>query len=388
MWKQLAVSLVLLVVAGGIWLRYYPGAPEMLQRWGIDWASAAVPAHRQEEQARGEGGDQDGPAMVVAEQIGTETINDRLSAIGTGRAIRSVSVTPFDAGRLTEVVVDSGSRVEAGDLIARLDSEAEEIALDRAKIALADAAARLERVNALRQSNTVTAVQVNEAELAVENARLEVRDAELTLDRRSIEAPIDGIVGILPVSAGNYVTSQTEIATIDDRSRILVDFWVPERFAGMIEVGQPLSATSIARPGQRYQGEVSAIDNRVDAQSRTLRVQASLENEGDALRAGMSFQVEMSFPGDTYPSVDPLAIQWGADGAFVWLVEDGKTRRAPVTIIQRNTDSVLVAGRFGGATAVVIEGIHAVREGADVGLIGSNEPANRPAASGAGTTGS
>jgi RND family efflux transporter MFP subunit len=379
LWKQLVVSLVLLIVAAGVWARYYPGATETLQRWGMDWASAATPEQRPEAAGGDDAGGRRQPAMVVAERIGEATINDRLSAIGTGRAIRSVTVTPFASGRLTEVLVDSGTRVEAGATIARLDSEAEEIALDRARIALADTTARLDRVNALRRSNTVTTVQVNDAELAVQNANLEVRDAELTLERRSIVAPIDGVIGILPVSAGNYVTPQTEIATIDDRSRILVDFWVPERFASMITVGQPLSASSVARPGEVYEGEVSAIDNRIDPQSRTLRVQASLDNEGDTLRAGMSFQVAMSFPGDTYPSVDPLAIQWGADGAYVWLVDDGKTRRAPITIIQRNTDSVLVSGNFDGAGSVVTEGIHAVREGADVGLIGSNEVERRAA---------
>ena len=60
------------------------------------------------------------------------------------------------------------------------------------------------------------------------------------------------------------------------------------------------------------------------------------------LRAGMSFQVAMRFAGDTYPSVDPLSVQWGADGAFVWAIKDGKAKRTPVRIIQRNTESVLV----------------------------------------------
>src|SRR5690606_26730130 len=121
---------------------------------------------------------------------------------------------------------------------------------------------------------TVTAVQLTEAELAVSNARLAVRDAELTLERRSILSPISGIVGIIPVSVGNHVTQQTEIATVDDRSRIVVDFWVPERFAGMIAVGQPVAAASVARPNDTFGGVVSAIDNRIDAKSRTLHVQA------------------------------------------------------------------------------------------------------------------
>lgn len=373
-WKQLAVCLVVVLVAAGLWVRFFPGAPQTLERWGLDWMAAAIPGAggNTPPDAAGHagGGFNQQPGLVVAAQIETATINDRLSAIGTGRALNSVSVTPFASGRLTELLVEPGSHVQAGDVLARLDSEAEEITLDRSRIALADAEARLERIRALRSSNTATSVQVNEAELAVSNARLAVRDAELTLDRRSIAAPISGIVGILPVSAGNAVTAQTEIATIDDRSRIVVDFWVPERFAGMISLGQPVAAASVARPDESYGGEVSAIDNRVDAQSRTLRVQARVANDEDRLRAGMSFRVEMTFPGDTFPSVDPLAIQWGTDGAFVWAVDaDGIARRINVRIIQRNTDSVLVSGDFGTASAVVTEGIHSVREGAPVRVV-------------------
>ena len=71
-------------------------------------------------------------------------------------------------------------------------------------------------------------------------------------------------------------------------------------------------------------------------------MQASIANARDSLRAGMSFEVTMTFPGDTYPAVSPLAIQWGADGAFIWAVADGKAKRVPVRIIQRNTENVLV----------------------------------------------
>jgi RND family efflux transporter MFP subunit len=174
------------------------------------------------------------------------------------------------------------------------------------------------------------------------------------------------------------VTSQTVITTIDDRSAIVIDFWVPERFAGAIEVGQSITATPISRPGRSFQGTVSAVDNRVDEKSRTLRVQARIENDDDSLRAGMSFQVAMGFPGDVYPSVDPLAIQWGTDGAFVWAILDGKARRTPVRIIQRNSEAVLVDADLAAGDQVVTEGIHVVREGADV-LIAS-APDSAPAA--------
>jgi len=384
-WKQLAVCAVVVLVAGGIWARFFPGAPEVLQRWGLDWAVAAVsgPSAEPSAEAPASGFNQQ-PGLVVAAQIQTATINDRLSAIGTGRALDSVAVMPFASGRLTEILVKSGSLVKVGDVLARLDSDAEEIALDRTRFALQDAEARLKRIQSLRSSNTATAVQLTEAELGVSNAKL----AELTLERRSIIAPISGVVGILPVSVGNAVTAQTEIATIDDRTRIVVDFWAPERFAGMISIGQDVEASSIARPDESYSGEVSAIDNRIDVASRTLRIQARIDNAEDRLRAGMSFQVEMAFPGDTYPAVDPLAIQWGTSGAFVWAVDTGGiARRVPVRIIQRNTDSVLVAGDFGTASAVVTEGIHSVREGAPVRVV-SGPTAEQQSAKAASLTGS
>ena len=387
-WKQILICCLVLAVAVVGWARFFPGAGDVLERWGVDWALAATkdPAAAGNEgagrQGRG-GGGFGGSPLVVTAPVTFSTINDRLAAIGTGQALSSVIVNPFASGRLVEIPVRSGSVVEAGTVLARLDSEAEEIAVDRARIALDDAEARLERVMALRSSNTVTAVQQTEAELAVGNARLQLREAELALDRRSIVAPISGIVGILPVSVGNYVTAQTEIATIDDRSEILVDFWVPERFATAIEIGAELTATPVARRDETFKGVVSSIDNRVDPESRTLRVQGRIDNPDDALRAGMSFQVEMRFPGDTYPAVDPLAVQWSAEGAYIWSVTDGRAARVPVRIIQRNTDSVLVEAEIAEGQQVVTEGVHAVREGGEVQIARQND---QPAATTTGTT--
>jgi len=375
-WKQILLALVLLVVAAGVWARFFPGAPEVLARWGIDIGGSAVADSGSGSNRSGQGARQGGgpETAVVTVAVKQAVINDRLSAIGTGRANNSVTVKPYTSGRVNSIDVASGARVEAGTVIARLDSDVEEISLDRAKIALADAEAKLERMQSLRRTNTATQVQVTDAELAVGNARLALRDAQLNLDRRAITAPIAGIVGILPVEAGNYVTTETVVATIDDRSSIKIDFFVPERFAANMVVGGHLTASPIARPDEIFEGEVSAVDNRVDDKSRTLLVQAQIPNDRDTLRAGMSFKVEVRFPGDAFPSVDPLAIQWGTDGAFVWVVRDGKAKRTPVSVVQRNTESVLVAAEgIAPGDSVVTEGVHAVREGADV-LIANSVP--------------
>lgn len=388
-WKQTILGLILLAVALGAWIAWFPGAGTLLANAGIPVPAWAA---RQEAQAQGDGqnagrqrggGERGQQGEVIAAPVTRATINDRLQAIGTGQANASVVVNPFDSGRIASIEVTPGGKVAAGDILARLDSDSEEIAVDRAKLAVEDAKTKLDRVQTLRTARTATAVQVADAELVLSNAKLAQRDAELALTRRAIRSPIAGIVGILPVETGDYVTSQTAIATIDDRSRIVVDFWVPERFASQISVGQPVSASPVARPGDLLSGTITAVDNRLDQTSRTMQVQAAIPNDDDHLRAGMSFQVTMKFSGDTYPAVDPLAIQWGGDGAFVWQVRDGKASRTPVRIIQRNTETVLVEGDLADGQMVVTQGIHLVRDGGDVHVAKRDEQSKpTPVASG------
>ncbi|RWP25858.1 efflux RND transporter periplasmic adaptor subunit [Mesorhizobium sp.] len=373
-WKQFVFALVILVAAAAAWVRFFPGAPDVLARWGIDWADAATPptvtsAVDNTGQA-GSRSDAGQSVTIVALPAATAVINDRLRAIGTGRANASVTVNPYSSGRLVEFLVESGAHVEKGQIIATLDSDTEVIAQDRAKVALQDAQAKLDRVKSLRASNAATAVAVADAEVVLANAKLALRDAELALQRRSIVAPIAGVVGILPISAGNYVTSQSAVATLDDRSSILVEFWVPERFAAVVKVGAQLSATPIANPNKAYTGTVSAIDNHIDEASRTLLVKAKIANPADSLRAGMSFQITMKFPGDSYPAVSPLAIQWGSDGAYIWTIVDGKAKRVAVRIIQRNTETVLIDAPIVSGDMVVTEGTQSVSEGGEVRIAG------------------
>ncbi|MCV3207305.1 efflux RND transporter periplasmic adaptor subunit [Mesorhizobium sp. YC-39] len=378
-WKQIVFALVILVAAAAAWVRFFPGAPDVLARWGIDWAYAATsPAAMGAVSNARQAGGRDGAGQlvtIVALPAAKAVINDRLQAIGTGRANASVTVNPYSSGRLIEFLVKSGAHIEKGEIIATLDSETEVIAQNRAKLALQDAQAKLNRVRSLRASNAATSVAVADAEVVLANAKLALSDAELALQRRSIVAPISGTVGILPISAGNYVTSQSAITTLDDRSSILVDFWVPERFAAAVKVGAQLSATPIANPNQTYTGTVSAIDNHIDEKSRTLLVKAKIANPADSLRAGMSFQITMKFPGDSYPAVSPLAIQWGSDGAYVWAVQDGKAKRVAVRIIQRNTETVLIDAPIVSGDMVVTEGTQNVSEGGEVRIAGEEQRA-------------
>ncbi|CAM1656732.1 RND efflux pump [Bartonella choladocola] len=316
---------------------------------------------------------------VVVKPVSQKLINDRLSAIGTGRALATVAVTPWSSGVMDKIYVSAGMHVNVGDPVAKLDSDNEEIAVERAKVEVNDAELTMARTVKLRASNTATEVQELSAKLALDKARLALRDAELAADRRTIRAPVSGIVGILPVDAGNYVTSDTTIARIDNRDHILIDVWVPERFAPLIKIGQQVKATSIARPGEEFVGRISAIDNMIDEQSRTLRIRAEVDNASGVLQSGMSFSVSLAFPGDPYPAVDPLAIQWNAEGAYVWRVKngsmengsmkDGIVEHVRVGIVQRNADSVLVTGALHQGDLVVTKGVQNLQDKSAVDVL-------------------
>ena len=372
LWKQGVVSLVVLAAAVAVWARHFPVAAQFLERAGIATASVEPPGPARSGApgaGRGEAPLVRGVAVVDAK------INDSITAIGDGRAARSVTVTPYDDGRVASVEVVSGDYVKAGTPLVRLESDSDQIELDRSRLTLDDARATLTRDQELVRSHAMTQVELRAAQLAVSQAELAERDAELALEHRVIRAPFDGWVGILGVDVGDQVTSSTAIATLDDRSHILVDFRVPERFVGQVRVGSPVSAQPLALPGQQLAGEVVTVDSRISTDTRTLRVRASFDNSDDMLRAGMAFSIGMKFPGDVYAAVDPLAIQWSADGPYVWTGVDGKATQVPVRIVQRNNDAVLVDAKLDPGAIVVTEGVQLLRAGAPFRLEGAAEPA-------------
>ncbi|MBU1303924.1 MAG: efflux RND transporter periplasmic adaptor subunit [Alphaproteobacteria bacterium] len=308
------------------------------------------------------------------------TINASLVAIGEGSAANSVTIASPAGGNLAEVLVRPGQSVAVGDVIARLESENEQIAYDRAKLAADDANATLTRTEGLANSKTVAATALTAAQLAAANADLELRNAQLALSRRTMTSPISGTVGLITVTPGNYVTAQTPITTVDDTSEILVNFWIPERYAPAITLDAPVSVSAIALPGQKFGGKVRAIDSRIDPASRTLQIQAEIPNTDGALRAGMSFTVAVSFPGEQYPAVNPLAILWSQDGSYVWKYSDGKAVRVPAEIVQRNSDGVLVRADLAAGDAIITEGILQLNDGADVTLLSGPDGISRAAA--------
>ncbi len=373
-WKQAIgiLALVALTVVG--WALYVPAARPLLAAAGLAGplqraGLLAAPSEAAGTGAPGGGGQAGnaggGPVRVIAALPVEETLVIRVEAIGTARGVRSVNIAAEISGRIASLETDSGAYIESGAPLVRLDSAEAQIALDRATIALADARRSFDRLQTLNQSGSATDLQLQQAELALREAELQRREAELVLSHHRITAPITGWVGILAVEAGDLVTPGSAIATIEDRSTLLVDFRVPERVANLLKPEDAIRAAPVSDPAQTLTGRISALDNRVDEASRSLRVQARVPNDGDRMRPGMAIVLSLDVTGGRYPAVDPLSIQWAAEGAYVWVLRDGKAQRQTVRILQRNADAVLVEATFAPGDLVVVEGVMALRPGTD-----------------------
>ncbi len=367
--KQLALSVVVLAAGAALAVWYTPEGAALLARASgkpvaTDGAGQGAPGQTGG-QGAGQGRRSDGPPLVVVVPVTEGLANARLDAIGTGEALNSVTVMPQGSGVVTRLAVKAGDPVKAGQLLGQLDNQSELLARDKAAVTLKGS---LETKKTYEGSNaSITRLQQFTAGVTAEEAQLELNIAETNLKKRDIIAPADGVAGIVQVSLGAYVTPSTPLVVLDDRSSLLVDFYVPEHFVSYLKPGMALEARTIAFPGEVFKGEVAALDNQMDAVSRTIRVRARIGNGDDRLRGGMSFTVTLRFEGERYPAVDPLAVQWDAEGAYVWRLGEGdKAEKVRGAVVQRDADRVLFKAEIKPGDRLVTEGVQRLRPGMGV----------------------
>jgi RND family efflux transporter MFP subunit len=170
-------------------------------------------------------------------------------------------------------------------------------------------------------------------------------------------------VGASEVDPGDRVSTDTLITTLDDRSSLFVIFDIPEAFIGELAVGNNVQLETWNSKAPVVAGEIVDIGSRIDPQNRTFIARARVRNEEDALRPGMSFRVRVDVKGELYAVVSETAVQWSADGAYVWSVVNGVATRLPVQIVQRREGHVLVDGDLADGEIIVVEGTQRMRDG-------------------------
>jgi RND family efflux transporter MFP subunit len=286
--------------------------------------------------------------------------------VGSGRARQQVTLTTRVAGVIDQVLFEGGQLVEANQALVKLNADTEAIAVETAQAQRAQAADTVARYKQLNEG-TVTKVAVAEADTALKVADANLRKAKDELDRMTIKAPFKGIMGLSTLEAGDYLAVGSPIATIDDRSTILIEFTVPEAVASSMKVGIPVRANLITRSGEIIEGKIQAVGTRIDPVSRTLVVRAEIPNPDLKLIPGSTFSISVQLPGQDSPVVPSLAIQWDRQGAFVWRITDQNTvERVNVAILDRNGDRVYIDAKLKAGDKIVEEGGSSLREGQTV----------------------
>lgn len=303
------------------------------------------------------------PTRVIVEPIAYESEQTRVEAVGTSRAIKSVELHPESSGEVVAINFQPGQRVSAGAVLVELDARDAILAVELAEVRLKDAERLYTRYRNTGSSGAVLPTTIDAAETQAEAARIELGKAKIALDHRTIEALFDGHVGITEIDAGDRIDPSTLITTLDDRSALLVSFELPEALIGELRVGDRVSLGTWADREDRLSGEIVDIGSRIDPATRTFVARARVENDDDKLRPGMSFRVRIEISGNEFPVIAETAVQWGAEGAYVWSVVDGIAQRIPVNIVQRNKGRVLVDAELDRGTLIVVEGIQRMREG-------------------------
>lgn len=313
----------------------------------------------------------DGGAADRAVEIIPHVVNLRpdiveIQAVGTARAQKTAVIRADGGGEVTDVAFAAGDRVAKGDVLMTLEAEEERLAVERARVALKDAEQLIARYKGIKLPGAISDTRFDDARIAAESARVELALAQVALAKRRVIAPFSGEVGLTDIDPGARITADTEITRLDDRSVLFVDFQVPEEVFGRIATDDVIEMEPFSGPGTVYPARVHKIDSRIMQASRSFTVRAKIDNADDNLRPGMSFKIEFQIPGRQYPVVPEAAIIWGGDGAYVWVVQDGVVQRQSVTIVSRQDGQVLVRAPINEGGIVIAEGVQKVREGSQV----------------------
>jgi membrane fusion protein (multidrug efflux system) len=289
----------------------------------------------------GKGGPGGAPLVAEVHVVKTEPFTQTLSTVGTLKANETVTLVSELSRRLVKIHVEEGSTVAAGDLLFKLDDSdlVAELGEVEARLKLAD-------TNKKRVDNLLPAKAISQQEFDISTAELSILEAQrntqaVQISKTEIRAPFAGRVGVRQVSEGAFVSPTTPLITLQDVSRIKVDFPLPERYSGEVKAGQAFTFT-VAGNGQKFEGKVTVLEPAIDAATRSLLVRG-ICNEPKGLLPGGFAEVSLALDGLAHGFMVPSqALVPSARGQGIYLIENGKAKMQPVEIGIRTDDRVQI----------------------------------------------
>ncbi|MEM9620695.1 MAG: efflux RND transporter periplasmic adaptor subunit [Pseudomonadota bacterium] len=305
------------------------------------------------------------PPVTIAVSIAEQEIWDAsLNAVGTITAVRGVELTSETSGEITRIEFDSGDKVTAGQLLVVLNDEIEQASRQNQIASLDLAQILFERDQSLIEQKSIPQSQYDRSRADLERARAQLSETEARLANKRIEAPFTGTMGIRRVDVGDYVSPGTVIATLQDHTELEIDFTVPARHAPKLRAGLPVGVRVDAFVDRTFQAVVTAVDARIDPNTRNVLMRAKL-TEVEGLLPGMFAVLDVDL-GDRQQvvSIPETAMTYALQGNTVYVVEP--TESGDLTANAR----VVEAGTVRNGKIAILDGL---RPGDRVVSVGQNK---------------
>jgi membrane fusion protein (multidrug efflux system) len=310
-------------------------------------------------------------------------------AVGTLRAVRGADIAPEVAGVVTAIHFDSGQEVNAGAPLVQLNAEADAAKLQSLAAAAQLAEANLQRDQKQLEFQAVSQAQVDTDAANVKGAKAQVAEQQAQVAKKLVRAPFAGRLGIRAVDLGQYLNPGNKIVTLQALDPVYVDFYAPQKSLGQVALKQKIVLKIDAFPTQKFSGEITSIDPKVDAATRNVQVRATVRNPKRALLPGMFATVATASGGPKRLITLPqTAVSYNPYGETVFVVEehqgaDGKAslvaqQRFVTTGDTRGDQVAILTGLKPGET-VVTAGQIKLRSGTPVIVDNSIQPTDNPA---------
>jgi membrane fusion protein (multidrug efflux system) len=326
------------------------------------------------------------PAAVTTLIVQPQKWQPVLSAVGSLKAVNGVTVSTDLAGIVSEIAFESGTPVKKGALLVKLDTAEEEAQLVSAEAKLTLARTDLERKRDLLAKKAIAQSEWDAAQSQLRQMEAEVAEMKALVDRKRLEAPFDGIVGIRQVNIGQYLQPGMPIVPLQSMDPIHVEFALPQTDLPLIAVGKKVQVNAAGLGDSHFTGEITAIDSRVDEATRNIMVEATVPNPDHKLLPGMFVDVEVLLPEkENVLAIPSSSIAYAPYGDSIYIVRektapDGKPLKQVdqqfVQLGPKRGDQVTILSGLKAGEEVVSSGVFKLRPGAPVQINNSVQPGN------------
>ncbi len=305
------------------------------------------------------------PVSVVTVQ--KQKLVDRISVVGTITANNDVTVLSETQGRIVQVFVKVGDYVQAGSPLVQVDDEMKKANFAAAEVNYEKAKKDRERFDALHESGTASATQLESARLAYKSAEAQYVIAKKQLQDTRISSPIAGIVSSRPVNVGAKVSENTLIANVVDIATLKVRANLAERDVFKIKVNDKVDVTTDVYPGVHFAGTIETISAKAD-ENHTYAVEIKLPNSRkNPLKAGMFGRATVESTGQNESLTIPRrALVGSAKNPQVFTVEVGIAVLRQVVLGGEFGDNLQIISGLTGSERVVISGQNNLKDSTSV----------------------